>query len=207
MAQALWGAAAIGYPDGMMKMLRTMAVRSFGKLCPGSRTGIKLASFMATPSQDPAKQHHAQVVENWASAVWTPDMPWEQVEAAFVGSLRKLAAAANPWQVAAGPAAVYLMVLQRLGWYPVSFREVIVHNGLHIKLLELAPKALRPLAHEATQRWSDFQDTASTGLGTPPFAIFWPALAPLLRGPCKRHGWTLRHLQALRYILAGGEWN
>ena len=93
---------------------------------------------------------------------------------------------ANPWRVAAGPAAVYVLTARRMGWLPLSHQLVRVHTGLVLDMVRIAPLALIPLAEEATRWASDRQDTACKETGTPGFVVFWEALKPL---PPDRSNW------------------
>ena len=204
-AQALWGAASVGLPDGSLHRLRAAAARSLGPLPRGSHAGLRLAARFASRAQDPAQRHHFEVVKAWAVAVWEGVPPASMMQAALDGALRRLQLARRPWQKAIGPAAVFALTLKRLSWRALDYRRLQTDTGLVLDLLAVSPTAAANMAVFATRRWSDCQATARAKRGRQGFTIFWDALRPLLR---KGHllGWSDAHRTALVSILTSGDW-
>ena len=125
------------------------------------------------------------------------------LQRALDSALNKLSVASRPWRLVNGPAAVYAMVLARLGWRADSARSVTVHTGVTIDLFSISPGAVSALANEATRRWSDVKATSPPAPGAPGFVIFWDALRPLLLGKLTKD-WSTRHRNALVFLLSGG---
>ena len=182
MAQALWNAAAVGYPPAQLHRLRVGAARAHGHVPQSSSVPLRLAAWGISVLGDPACRHHREVVLAWATAVWTGSPPLDILQRALDSALNKLSVASRPWHLVNGPAAVYAMVLARLGWRAESARSVTVHTGVTLDLFSISPGAVSALANEATRRWSDVKATSSPAPGAPGFVIFWDALRPLLLG-------------------------
>ena len=205
LAQAMWNSSAVGYPEGKLRQLRVATARARGRFPPGTSVGLRLSAWRVPPSSEPAARHHKQVIRDWATAVWDNYPALEALQIALQGSKAKLNRSQRPWQSAAGPAAVYILVLERLGWQAPAARTVITHTGRELDLRRISPAALGTLAVEATQHWSDRQATAAISSPQQGFQIFWDALRPLLAGKLST-GWTSRHRRVLIFLLSGGEW-
>ena len=131
--------------------------------------------------------------------------PLDILQSALSSALHKLCVATRPWRKVTGPAAVYVMVLARLGWRASSASSVTIHTKQKLDLFCISLAAAAALAVLATKHWSDTQATASLRTGSPGFSVYWDALRPLLTGR-KPSGWTQRHRSAIIFLLAGGEW-
>ena len=77
------------------------------------------------------------------------------LEKVLADSAERLATAKHAWSVATDPAAVLLLVLDRLSWKVLSARKWVTDLGLEVDLLALAPKAIGALIDGATRRWSE----------------------------------------------------
>jgi hypothetical protein len=216
-AGALWGSSSSGWSDKHLAQLRLGSLRSFVKVARGTSVGLKLRALGQPACADPSVVHHGDIVQHWATAVWTGSPPLAILEACLKRAVVKLGLLRHPWPHASDPAQVFWLSLRRLGWRTQGARRIVTDFGLTLDLLRIAPKAVAELAKQAAQRWSDraalrrlpgvgAAGAAGAGAdGAWAAPVFWMGLLPNLTGQ-KGLDWTQHHMHMLRSIVSGSCW-
>ena len=194
----LWGSAGMSHPDGALNAMRVRAGSSLVRLTKGQ--SAKLAMAAALPLKklrtfDPAFISHRGVVELWATAIWTGYPDLQVLQDVMAAAATKLVTAIHPWSVATDPAAVCLLVLDRLRWKVHNARVWVTDVGLKVDLMLLAPKAVGHLADESTRRWSERQFDGGLNTG-----VAWDTYARLRRAK----EWTTRDDAVARKMVSLG---
>ena len=147
----------------------------------------------------PAYAHHAAVLRESATGVWTGFPPLEILEAALDHAHSRLARKQKPWAFATDAACGFLLTCARIGWTPLSAREIVTDSGLKIDMLRLAPKSVAALAHRSTEKWL----ASEAKIGQCRTTIFWEALRGLFQFRVD-HEWSAWHATVAIKLASGG---
>ena len=127
----------------------------------------------------------------------------------MAAELARLRVARNPWAVARGPAAAFILSAARLGWTPKDARILTTDLGRRLDLMLDPPVVVEREVHAAVRRWR-WRNVASRmpgleGNGAGHGATMEP-IWRLLRKGRSAPGFERPQQAMLRSLLAGRQW-
>ena len=138
-AKALWASAATGLTDRKLNKVRLAAAMAEGSIGKGQSVHPSLKAWGIPEYQDPGARHHRAVFKTWAAVIWNQQLKQSVINMALDGARKQLNQAANPWQVAKGPAAAFLLSCQRIRWRVKDAQRLTTDLGEELDLLQWPP--------------------------------------------------------------------
>ena len=223
LAGAQFGQAALGIADYQLMQLRRSAAGLIGGTAMGKDPNMTLITADARMGDraDPAFAAHADVVTQWAGAVWEGLLPIDALHRSMRKAKIELVNARKPWAVVKGPAAALVATVARLGWTMVD--ATLAFNDLkeEVAFCRDSPAAIKRLVHDSVRRWrwrlAGMAGEGSVG-GVNCEGPVWKPVADLVgRGKWRDPGdagkeriedvtLTKGEQGALRSALVGGQW-
>ena len=150
---SLFGVSVLGIADEPLKQVRQAAA---AVAFQHSKLRSMILSFLVGPKScvDPAVHAHTQPLGAWARAVWSRQLPLQQMDLAVAWAKSRHDGAQRPWLRVVGPAGATVTSLRRIGWEPLSASVWVDDRGIQVSLLDSSPKTVIKLVHEAVRRWS-----------------------------------------------------
>ena len=154
----LYGVDLMGVADTHLHKVRVVALCA--ALPPGPARNVDTGFAILDSSgrtTDPAYAAHEAPVRSWCFALWQAWVPLPSMLALFSATLCRLqrlrAGGGSLWSAAAGPAAGFILTLQRLGWQCRTARLVVDDEGTEWDLLLLSPALVVGAVRRSVTRW------------------------------------------------------
>ena len=155
LAGAQYGQAAIGISDYSLMQLRRTAAGFIGGAAKGKDPNLTLIAADAKMGDraDPAFTAHADVVVQWALAIWEGLLPLAMMQRSVLKAKADLVRAKRQWAVVKGPAAALIATVARVGWTVVDATLAYDDLGEEIAFTKDSPAAVKQKVHESVRRW------------------------------------------------------
>jgi hypothetical protein len=112
-----YAADIMGVADSRLQAIRSTLARAASPAACGKNPDMAYYALDAAGGfTDPAVVIHALAIGAWACAWWEQWVPQAALVAAHAGAVSRLAAAASPWPLVAGPVAAMVATARRIGW-------------------------------------------------------------------------------------------
>jgi hypothetical protein len=149
-----YAADVMGVADSRLHAIRSTLARAASPVACGKNPDMVYYAFEAAGgATDPAVAIHALAIGAWACAWWEQWVPQAALAAAHAAAVTRLAAAASPWPLVAGPVAAVVATARRIGWGFLSPGVMIDDLGRTWNLLRESPAAVKVAVAGAVRRW------------------------------------------------------
>ena len=92
-------------------------------------------------------------MQHWAQAVWNNWLPLDSLQLSLDVARTRTTGSTRPWSVANGPAAAFLLTLERVGWTVHDATNITTDAGREIELTIDPPVMVSRLMEAAVRRW------------------------------------------------------
>jgi hypothetical protein len=149
-----YAADIMGVADSRLQAIRSTLARAASPAACGKNPDMVYYALDAAGGfTDPAVVIHALAIGAWACAWWEQWVPQAALVAAHAGAVSRLAAAASPWPLVAGPVAAMVATARRIGWGFLSAGVMLDDLGRTWDLLRESPAAVKVAVAGAVRRW------------------------------------------------------
>ena len=135
------------------KIAAVIAAPASGTCGQNMDIALMLADESNTGRADPAYDAHMLPIGEWALAVGEGWRKLDSIMGMVGRACTRLRKVKNPWKVAYGPAAAFVLSCWRLGWTVVSAVVVITDDGRELNLALDPPAVVLKQCRLAVQRW------------------------------------------------------